>query len=250
MEKYPVTIGLHGFWGRPEDWNSVQDFFPHLFVAKDLYENSQWLHLTIGEAAKQWGLLYQKKYPDGVILAGYSMGGRFALHVAKLFPDWVKGLCLLSADPGGLTEEEASVRSKWVQEWQKSFQSRSLKDNEKLWQKQEAFVQTKTTAFRQDLSGALLALNLEKWSLMQHQVSLENLNQIRVPQIWLFGQDDVKFQKVSKKLKATWPKAKVINVKNAGHRLLLDAAEKVAAALQELVHLNKERGIEHDIEIH
>ena len=250
MEKYPVTIGLHGFWGKPEDWNSVQDFFPHLFVAKDLYENLDWLHLPINEAAYQWGLYWQKKYPDGVILAGYSMGGRFALHVARLFPAWVKGLCLLSTHPGGLTADETKARQQWIQEWQKNFSKRSLKDVEALWQTQEAFVQTKTTPFRRDLSGEILALNLEKWSLMQHEVRLENLSEVTPSQIWLFGQDDVKFQKVSKKLQSKWPSKKVLNLKEAGHRLLLDAPEEVALALQELVHLNKERETQHEAEIH
>lgn len=250
MEKYPVTIGLHGFWGKPEDWNSVQDFFPHLFVAKDLYENLDWLNLPIAEAARQWGLHYQKKYPEGVILAGYSMGGRFALHVARLFPLWVRGVCLLSTHPGGLTADEIRIRTEWVQQWQKTFTDLSLKEVEGLWHQQEAFIQTKVSAFRRDLSGSVLALNLEKWSLMHHEVSLENLNEITPTQIWLFGQDDVKFQKVSKKLQLKWPSKKVINLRNAGHRLLLDAPEEVASALKELVHMNKERGAQHAIEIH
>lgn len=250
MEKYPITIGLHGFWGKPEDWNSVQDFFPHLFVARDLYENLDWLQLPIGEAARQWGLAWQKKYPDGVILAGYSMGGRFALHVARLFPLWVRGVCLLSTHPGGLTAEEVKMRTTWIADWQKNFLNRPLQDCEGLWQTQEAFLQTKTVSFRRDLSGAILALNLEKWSLMHHEVNLENLNQITAPQIWLFGEEDVKFQKVSKRLQLKWPDKKVINLKGAGHRLLFDASEEVATALKELVHLNKERGTQHEIEIH
>ena len=250
MEKYPVTLGLHGFWGRPEDWNQVQDFFPHLFIAKDLYDNKELLKLPINEAAKQWGLQNQKNYPEGVILAGYSMGGRFAMHVARLFPLWVKGLALLSTHPGGLSEAEKKTRQQWVSDWQQSFTKRPLKEAQRLWQGQETFTKTKAPPFRQDLSGEILALNLEKWSLVHHEATLQNLDEIRMPQIWLFGEDDVKFQKVSKILQLKWPGKKVINVKKAGHRLLLDAPKEVAMALKELVQVNKQRGVEHETEVH
>lgn len=250
MEKYPVTIGLHGFWGKPEDWNEVQDHFPHLFVAKDLYENLDWLSLPIDEAAKQWGLHWQRKYPDGVILAGYSMGGRFALHVARHFPLWVRGLCLMSTHPGGLSKDEKTARLRWIEDWQKAFTQNSLTKAKELWQSQETFRKTNAAPFRQDLSGAILALNLEKWSLIEHRVDFDNLNEIASMQIWLFGEDDAKFQKVSQKLQLKWPNKKVINLKDAGHRLLLDAPDKVAAALKELVELNKERRLEREIEIH
>lgn len=250
MEKYPVTIGLHGFWGRPEDWQQVQDFFPHLFVAKDLYENLDWLQLPLGEAARQWGLYYQKRYPDGVILAGYSMGGRFALHVARLFPTWVKGMAMLSTHPGGLRADEAETRQKWIDDWQNKFRRLSPFGAMATWQQQETFVNTKFEPFRQDLSGEILALNLEKWSLMKHEVTLDTLDQVSLPQVWLFGKDDVKFQKVSKNLRARWPKKKVLDLPSAGHRLLLDAPEKVAETLKELVQLNLQKGVQHEASIH
>ena len=250
MEKYPVTIGLHGFWGQPEDWNQVQDYFPHLFVAKDLYENKALLDLPLPQAAKEWGLFYQKKYPDGVILAGYSMGGRFALHMARLFPLWVKGLALLSVHPGGLNEEERKMRQQWITSWKKKFTSLTLQECMELWHQQDAFTKTRATDFRRDLSGSILAQNLENWSLLHHEVVLDNLDQLNTPQIWLFGQEDVKFQKIAKSLQAMWPRQKVVNVAKAGHRLLLDAPKEVAEALKELVQASLERGKENEIAIH
>lgn len=250
VEKYPVSIGLHGFWGRPEDWNGVQDLFPHLFFAKDLYENSEILNLPLPEAAKQWGLQNLKKFPDGVILAGYSMGGRFALHVAEQFPEWVRGIVLLSVHPGGLNPEETKQREQWLSVWQKNFNELSLSEAERLWQGQETFSKTQSIGFRQDLSGAVLAQNLEKWSLMSHKVHFEKLGALMMPQVWLFGEDDVKFQKVSRTLKAQWPNKKIVNIKGAGHRLLLDAPKVVAEALKEVLDICSQKEVINEIGIH
>jgi len=54
--------------------------------------------------------------PDGFELAGYSMGGRIALHVALAVPDRVKRLVLIGASPGlaSPAEREAPRRGEKI----------------------------------------------------------------------------------------------------------------------------------------
>ncbi len=123
-------ILLHGFMGRSDDWAEVA---PRLARGRRVLGFDLPGHgSSLGLAAEAYGLegaaLAVVETVDAlglerVAIAGYSMGGRIAAHVALAAPDRTKSLVLESAHPGFASrgEREARLeldraRARWLQD--------------------------------------------------------------------------------------------------------------------------------------
>ena len=105
----PLVL-VHGFTQTARSWGPIVEALAGRFplalpdapghgasseVRADLWEGARLLVAAVGRSAS-W--------------AGYSMGGRMALHVALAYPDLVERLVLISATPGIKDEAERSAR--------------------------------------------------------------------------------------------------------------------------------------------
>lgn len=106
MERLNVFF-LHGFLGRPSDWDRIQAKLPVAeglrFFNLDYFKNplldpknslSSWADHFINWIETQSGL------HDRNILVGYSLGGRLALHALEKKPGLWHRLVLISTNPG------------------------------------------------------------------------------------------------------------------------------------------------------
>lgn len=118
--KGPVVVLLHGFLENSSMWNSV---IPELskknrLVTIDLLGHGKtgclgYIH-TMEEQANMvkevLKLLDLRKY----ILVGHSMGGYISLAFAQLFPEAIKGLCLINSTFENDSEERKKLRARAV----------------------------------------------------------------------------------------------------------------------------------------
>jgi len=213
-----MIIFLHGFLGSPDDWNPLIQYIEHPFKA-----------LTLpGHCGTPFDLsLLEKEIPEKAIIVGYSLGGRLAMDFARRFPERIDSLIILSANPGieSKREERVIQDEKWIamienegmdhflEQWyaQELFSSFSLTDEIKKKRKEhdpKSLIEVLRT-----LSPAKLP------SLWPH------LKNFSFPLLFLFGESDIKYRKIGKRLMENH---EVMWIPNASHPIHLEAPKIIA----------------------
>ena len=218
-----AVIALHGFLGKGSDWQAVRAasrsdvewIFPDLFstgaasVAPPAVEGPCWL-------------------------AGYSFGARLALRWMQDNPGKWLGALLVSANPGNFqSDDERAARRVSDENWASRFRKDAWDDLTSAWNAQEIFVgQPAPGRSESDFDRAKLALALTKFS-----VADQFTDPLRLPSriTWLAGARDAKFCAFLENMCGAGFPGTFLRVEEAGHRLLSEAPEAVAAALDDLV---------------
>lgn len=106
------VLALHGFLGRGSDWDAVAAELGSRLVAPDLPGHGAAVGLPEAAYTMDGAARHALAALDAerAVVAGYSMGGRLALHLAVRHPERVAALVLLSASPGLRTEAERAAR--------------------------------------------------------------------------------------------------------------------------------------------
>ncbi|MDX6719521.1 MAG: 2-succinyl-6-hydroxy-2,4-cyclohexadiene-carboxylate synthase [Solirubrobacteraceae bacterium] len=171
-------------------------------------------------------------------LAGYSMGGRIALHVALADPGRVKRLVLVSTtagieDPTRRAERRASdaVLAAWMQR-------RTIAEVADRWGAQPLFagqspeVAAAARADRLSNRPEHLAAALRGIGTGAMAPLWERLGELEMPVAVLAGERDEKFVALGRRLADALPRATLTVVPGAGHALTLEAPAAVAAAIE------------------
>ncbi|HEX2084872.1 MAG TPA: alpha/beta fold hydrolase [Solirubrobacteraceae bacterium] len=220
---------LHGFTATGRSWDPVRRLldaqrYPDV-VAPDLRAASI--------PAQVAALRQQAPYA----LAGYSLGGRIALHLALAQPDLVRRLVLVSTtagieDPGERAERRAAderLAAEIERDGVEAFAER--------WAAQPLFADQPpevAAAAREDrlrhapeqLAAALRGLGTGVMEPVWHR-----LGELTMPAVVLAGGRDAKFRALGERLAAALPRGELRVVPGAGHAVHLEAPEAVAAAL-------------------
>jgi 2-succinyl-6-hydroxy-2,4-cyclohexadiene-1-carboxylate synthase len=115
-ESLPALALVHGFAGSLGSWD---DLIPRLeprfrLLLVDLPGHGATpiprAAMSLVELGTALGDFVMRVSDGGVILCGYSMGGRVALHTALFFPQAVRALVLIGASPGIEDERERGER--------------------------------------------------------------------------------------------------------------------------------------------
>src|SRR5690606_6250597 len=116
-EGSPAVLLLHGFLGRGADWDPVALRLARLFrpLVPDLPGHGRAVGLaevayTMDGAADALAATLDALGLERAAVAGYSMGGRLALHFALRHPERTAALVTVSASPGLRTEAERAAR--------------------------------------------------------------------------------------------------------------------------------------------
>lgn len=166
---------------------------------------------------------------SGRALLGYSMGGRMTLH-ALLDNDhpW-QAAVIVSANPGLENENERADRRAQDAEWA----SRALTGNWQqfldAWNAQP--VLANTTIRDPQASGRLMqrrreiARSFVDWSVANQQPLWDRLPEIKIPVLWIAGENDPKYLALAERAVSLIPKARLAIAPSSGHRVPWEAED-------------------------
>lgn len=180
---------------------------------------------------------------DGPVeLAGYSMGGRLALHFALAFPGRVERLVLESASPGLETDRERARRRASDEELATRIEREGIEPFVDYWEAQPLFesqsrldrrARTRLRRVRLandavSLAGALRALGTGSLPSLW-----DRLGEVTTPTLLLAGALDPKFVGIAERMVSLMPHARLVVVPDAGHAVHLERPDAWLAAVME-----------------
>lgn len=175
--------------------------------------------------------------PSSFDLAGYSLGGRLALHVALAHPDRVRRLVLVSSSAGIEDPDERAARRHADAELAGRIEAGSIEEFCDRWRAQPLFAadpaHVDELARRDhrrnrpaDLAAALRGLGAGVMEPVW-----DRLGELRMPVSVMAGERDVRYAALARRLARELPRGEAVIVPGAGHALALEAPEAVAAVL-------------------
>jgi 2-succinyl-6-hydroxy-2,4-cyclohexadiene-1-carboxylate synthase len=178
--------------------------------------------------------------PGPCALAGYSQGGRLALHVALAHPDLVTRLVLVSATAGIDDAAERARRrdadahlAAWLEtDGRRMAEVADRWGAQPLFATQSSEVAAKARADRLANDPAHLAAALRGIGTGVMAPLWDRLGELPMPVLVLAGERDEKYVALGRRLTATIPAGRLQIVAGAGHALPLEAPEAVAAAIE------------------
>jgi 2-succinyl-6-hydroxy-2,4-cyclohexadiene-1-carboxylate synthase len=178
--------------------------------------------------------------PGRFTLAGYSMGGRIALHAALALPDRVEGLVLIGASPGIAEHGEREARRAADERLADEIERASIEEFAARWALnpvlagQPASIVQAVHADRLRNTPAGLARALRSLGTGALPSLWERLAELRMPVAMVAGERDAKFVEIAQQMAALIPGASVAIVPGAGHAAHLEAPEAVAELIARL----------------
>ncbi len=170
-------------------------------------------------------------------LAGYSMGGRIALHAALAMPDRVERLLLIGASPGLAAAAERAARREADERLADELERLPIGALARRWAAtpvlagQPPQVLAAAHADRLRSTPAGLAAALRGLGTGALDPVWDRLGELAIPVTLLVGERDEKFTAIGERMAASMPCARLERAAGAGHAVHLEAPELVAAAI-------------------
>ena len=170
-------------------------------------------------------------------LAGYSMGGRIALHAALALPDRVRRLILISASPG---LDDAGARAARVRDDERlaaKLERSSIEEFAAEWERTPVLAglsDTAAAAAREDRlrnTPAGLAWALRGLGTGALPSLWPRLRELAMPVTLVAGERDEKFSAIAARMAASIPDSRLEIVPGVGHAVHLEEPQLVASLL-------------------
>jgi 2-succinyl-6-hydroxy-2,4-cyclohexadiene-1-carboxylate synthase len=234
----PTIVLLHGFTNTGASWDPVVTALGERYraLAPDIRGHgaaSDRRPVTLSAVLDDIDQLT----PGPFTLAGYSMGGRIALHAALAFPDRVARLALIGASPGIADPLERTARRRADEELAEEIGRSSIEAFAARWARtpvlagQAPGVAAAAHRDRLRSSPSGLAEALRGLGTGTLPSLWERLGELGVPVTLIVGERDAKFTETAHRMSDLLPTARVAVVQNAGHAVHLEAPEPVAELL-------------------
>jgi 2-succinyl-6-hydroxy-2,4-cyclohexadiene-1-carboxylate synthase len=234
----PPLVLLHGFTQTRQSWRRTVAALDGRYraVVPDLPGHGQMSERRPASLAAT--LAYLRALLDEPhLLAGYSMGGRIALHAALARPERVRRLVLLGASPGLADPAAREERRRaddaladrievigveaFAEEWGRL----------PLWEGQPDRVRAAANADRLRNTPAGLADALRGLGTGALEPLWDRLGELPMPVVLIAGERDAKFRAIAEQMAERIPDARVEVVPGAGHAAHLERPDLVAAAI-------------------
>lgn len=231
----PALVLLHGFTHTGASWDPVRSELGESYraLAPDIRGH--------GSAAERQPVSLEavlddlEALADGrFTLAGYSMGGRLALHYAVVRPARVERLVLLGASPGIADRVEREDRRRADERLAAEIERSSIEEFASRWETtpllagQPAGVLESVRADRLRSTPAGLARALRGLGAGALAPLWDRLSDLTMPVTLVVGERDRKFLGIAEKMAVEIPEAEVVVVRGAGHAVHLEAPRRVA----------------------
>jgi 2-succinyl-6-hydroxy-2,4-cyclohexadiene-1-carboxylate synthase len=171
------------------------------------------------------------------VLAGYSMGGRIALHAALARPERVRRLVLLGASPGLADASEREERRRADDALAERIEAIGVEafadewGRLPLWEGQPERVRAAAHADRLRNTPAGLADALRGLSTGALPSLWDRLGELPMPVVLLAGERDAKFRAIAERMAERIPGARLEIIPGTGHAAHLERPDLVAAAI-------------------
>jgi 2-succinyl-6-hydroxy-2,4-cyclohexadiene-1-carboxylate synthase len=226
------VVALHGFAGTGRMWDAVGGGL----LAPDLPGHGTAAREPVSFASCVEGVL--RAAPRRFVLAGYSMGGRIALHVALTAPQRVERLVLVSTTAGIEDAAAREARRRADERLAADVETGTIDEFAARWMAQPLFAGDPPEAlarWREDIARntpAGLAAALRGVGAGAMEPLWDRLGQLEMPVTVLAGERDAKYRALGERLAAALPAAEsLVVVAAAGHGLVREAPRAVRTAL-------------------
>jgi 2-succinyl-6-hydroxy-2,4-cyclohexadiene-1-carboxylate synthase len=234
----PALVLLHGFTHTGASWRPVIDRLGETYrsLAPDIRGHgaaSQRQPVSLPAVIRDLTALAPQRFT----LAGYSMGGRIALHVALALGTRVQRLVLVGASPGIADPSERAARRAADERLADQLAGMSIEQFAQRWAQTPvlaglpAEVAAAVHADRLRSTPAGLARALRGLGTGALASLWGRLAELALPVTLVAGQRDAKFIALARAMAAALPAATLVIVPGAGHAVHLEAPARVAAVL-------------------
>lgn len=231
----PPVVLLHGFTHTGASWDPVVAALGERYsaLAPDIRGHGSasgaqpvTLETVIADVARL--------APQPVTLAGYSMGGRIALHAALALRGSVARLVLIGASPGIADARERDERRRADERLADEIERSSIEAFARRWAEtpvlggQSPAVAAAAYADRLRSTPAGLAHALRGLGTGALPSLWDRLGELTVPVTLVVGERDQKFRTIAEEMAARIGRARIEVVPGAGHAAHLEAPDAVA----------------------
>ena len=177
--------------------------------------------------------------PARFTLAGYSMGGRIALHVALALPERIERLVLVGASPGIADPAQRESRREADDRLADEVEATTIEEFAGRWARtpvlagQPPEVEARVNADRLRSRPDGLARALRGLGTGVLPSLWGRLGEIAVPAALIVGERDQKFRGIAGEMVAGLARAEIVVVPGAGHAVHLEAPDAVAGVIAE-----------------
>jgi 2-succinyl-6-hydroxy-2,4-cyclohexadiene-1-carboxylate synthase len=229
----PALVLLHGFTQTRQSWRRTVQALQGRYraIAPDLPGHGQSGQKTASFAATS--AYVRALAPD--ILAGYSMGGRIALHAAFILKP--ERLILVGASPGLQDATERTERKRADDALADRIEQIGIEAFATEWGAQPLFegqperVSAAAYADRLRNTPHGLAAALRGLGTGVMEPLWDRLPELDLPVTLIVGERDAKFRAIAESMRERLPRAELTVVPGAGHAAQLERPELVAAAI-------------------
>ncbi len=232
---------LHGFTQTGRSWQPVRHALAARYraVAPDLPGHGEFAERRPASFAACDA--YVRALADHPItLAGYSMGGRIALHAALSLRDRVERLVLIGAGAGLSDPAERAARAAADAALADRIEAIGLEEFVREWSAQPLFagmprgIADVAEADRMRNTAAGLAAALRGLGTGAMPSLWDRLGELGMPVELIVGERDEKFRAIAERMEAGLADARVHVVPGAGHAAHLEAPDAVVDLLAAL----------------
>ena len=237
-EMAPALVLLHGFTHTGASWESVIAGLSERYraLAPDIRGHgsaAQTQPVTLAAVLADVAALTEGPFE----LAGYSMGGRIALHVALALPERVRRLTLIGASPGLADPVARAQRRAGDEALADELARMSIDAFAARWAQTPvlagapAAVAERAHADRLRSTPQGLARALRGLGTGTLDPLWDRLGELMMPVTLIAGERDAKFSEMARGMAEAIPGAGVAIVPGAGHAVHLEAPDAVAALI-------------------
>jgi 2-succinyl-6-hydroxy-2,4-cyclohexadiene-1-carboxylate synthase len=232
----PPLILLHGFTQTRQSWRRVATALTPRYrvLTPDLPGHGQAAHRTASFDAVT-AYLRALAPSEPFTLAGYSMGGRIALHAAFTLP--LERLVLIGAGPGLQDPAERAARRKRDDELADRIEAIGVEAFARewaqlpLWDGQDERVRAAAHADRLRNTPDGLARALRGLGTGVMEPLWDRLPELQTPVTLITGERDAKFRALAEQMVQRLPNAQHVVIPGTGHAPQLERPDLVAHQL-------------------